>query len=722
MTTTRMSTPNPEVGWPGSGRPVRLTAWSLGHPVLAIVGWVLLVVLSIGLGSVVGLRQATSTQLTIGEAGRAATLAAAAGLAEPDTETVVFGGSGRVPAATVAAVHQDLAVTLGRLPDVADVGGPSVSPDGSSAIVPVTLRTAGQNADPLRHAVTAVAARHPGLGVSITGSTALDADVNGQLGADFHTALILSLPVTVVILLLAFGALLAAGVPVLLGATSVLSAVGLYSVVSHLLPDGGSTTELILLVGMAVGVDYSLFYLKREREERRRGHTGPVALRVAAATAGHAVVTSGCAVAVAMAGLLLLGGYNFTAMAVGGILVVGLAVLGSLTALPAVLGLLGDRVDRPRLPLLRRWMGADRPGRWWPLVLRPVLRFPAAALVVGVGLLVALAWPAHALHLKDSTVEDLPRELPSVVAYERVVAAFPDQQSTLEVVAAGDQSRTVVDRVVAGIAADRRFGADPQISTAGATTVARISVPFAGDSTEAASALTAMRSTIVPAASAGQTGVEVAVGGGVAADADYLDQMSGRAPWVVLFVLAFTFALMTWTFRSVVVGLVTILANVLSAAAAFGVLALVFQSSWGAALLGFHLTGAVIAWIPVFLFVLLFGLSMDYHVLVISRIKENVDRGMSTREAIREGVTASASVITSAAAVMIAVFAIFAGLSMVEFKELGVGLGVAVLLDVVVVRILVLPALMSLLGRANWWAPAFLARRAGRARRGDALS
>lgn len=716
MTSTRVATSTAVVERPASRPPVRLTTWSLRHPLPAIVGWVLLVVLCTAIGSWTGMRQATSAQLTAGEAGRAETMVSAAGLTEPDTETVVFGGSGRLPAATVAAVRTDLALTMSRVPGVAAVGAPVLSADGSTAIVAVTLTNSGADADALRQALDRVSARHPGLALSSTGSVTIDADVDAQLSSNFRTALVLSLPITIVILLLAFGALLAAGVPVLLGASSVLAAVGLYTAASHLLPDGGSTAELILLVGMAVGVDYSLFYLKREREERRRGRSGPMALRIAAATAGHAVVTSGFAVAVAMAGLFLLGDVNFAAMAVGGIFVVGLAVLGSLTFLPAVLSLVGDRVDRPRLPLIGRWLAADRPARWWPRVLRPVLRFPVAALVLGVGLLLAIAWPAHHLQLKNSTVADLPQHLPSVVAYDRVVADFPDQQSTLEVAARGTGARTVIGRVVAATDGNQQFGRDVQVATAGTTTVARVPVPFAGNSAGARSALATLRSTIVPAAVAGVPGVEVAVGGGIAADADYLDLISTRAPWVILFVVAFTFVLMAWTFRSVVVGLVTILANALSAAAAFGILALVFQSSWGARLLGFHLTGAVIAWIPVFLFVLLFGLSMDYHVLVISRIKENVDRGLSTREAVREGITASASVISSAAAVMIGVFAIFAGLSMVEFKELGVGLGAAVLLDVVVVRIMVLPALMTLLGRANWWAPAFLARRTDRVR------
>jgi putative drug exporter of the RND superfamily len=321
-----------------------------------------------------------------------------------------------------------------------------------------------------------------------------------------------------------------------------------------------------------------------------------------------------------------------------------------------------------------------------------------------------LAWPATTLHLKNSTVADLPQSLPSVAGYERLTAAFPDQRSSVDIVAKGSATdvATVVARIRTSISGNPVFGADPELQTAGDTSVLSIAVPYSEDSDQARSALHTVRTTVIPQARQGFAGVQVAVGGSIAGNVDYLDHLTSGAPLVIGFVLLTTFLLMTLSFRSVVVGLVTIAANLLSAGAAFGVLALVFQSRWGADLLGFHLSGGVIAWIPVFLFVILFGLSMDYHVLVISRIKDASDRGLHIRDAVREGITGSASVITSAAAVMIGVFAIFAGLHMVEFKELGVGLGVAVFLDVIVVRVLILPALMLLLGRANWWAPRFL--------------
>ncbi len=711
-----------------------LAGWSIRHPGIAILAWTVLVLVSMIGGNLAGMHKATDTQLTPGEAGRAAAMITAAGLDAQGSESVVITAKNgaALDRAVVGNTGPALARALGQLPMVASVAPGLLSSDGSTMLLPLTLSNRADDPKPLLDRISELGSTYPELQIAVTGSLTIGSDVDAQLARDFGSALLLSLPITLLILLLAFGALLAAGVPVLLGASSVLAAVGLYTVTSHVLPDGGSGAELILLIGMAVGVDYSLFYLKREREERLRGRTGEQALLVAAATAGHAVVTSGCALMVAMAGLFLLGDVNFASMAVGAVLVVALAVLGSLTVLPAVLGLLGARVDRPRIPILSRLTMSGRPGRVWPKLLRPALKFPAITLLIAVGGMLVLAWPATHLHLKSGTEADLPQTLPSVAAHERLTSAFPDERSQLEVVLHGGRAEvdSVVRRLESSIEApvsgpsstggpaptggpastggQASPAARPVRLTTGQTSVLSIPVPFTADSPEARAILAELRGSTIPAALQGVSVVQVAVGGSIARNADYVDELTSGAPWVVGFVLLMTFLLMTVVFRSVVVGLVAIACNLLSAGAAFGVLALVFQSSWGAELLGFHLSGGVIAWIPVFLFVILFGLSMDYHVLVISRIKEASDRGLPTRQAVSEGIGRSAPVISSAAAVMIGVFAIFAGLHMVEFKELGVGLGAAVLLDAVVVRIMILPALMALLGRANWWAPSFL--------------
>lgn len=682
--------------------PVLKTAlWSSRHPWIAVGGWVLLVALCVWGGSMIGMNKATDAQLAPGETGRAAELIADSGLVRPNVESLLItsldGGildpsSG---AAAAAAVTQDVRSLSG----VIDVGPPIASVDGTALLLNVSLEDTVEDPEALLAAAASVQASHPGTQLEVVGGLTIDADINEQLAGDFHTALLLSLPITVLILLVAFGALIAAGVPVLLGASSVLSAVGLYTVASHVLPDGGTAAELILLIGMAVGVDYSMFYLKRDREERQLGRSPKDAVTIAASTAGRAIVTSGVAVMVAMAGLFLLGDTNFASMASGSIIVVALAVLGSLTVLPATLALLGDRVDKPRIPLLSRFTMSGRPARVWPAMLRPALKYPALTLLVATIGMLLLALPARDLNLRSSTAADLPQSIPSAAAYQRLAEAFPNEQSGLTVVVHGPDAgvAATVDKITSIV------GGAPEVQTASQLAVVTVPVPHASDSQEARDALAHFRSTVVPQVAADD--VEVVVGGEIAYDVDYVDQLSSKAPLVIGFVLLLTFLLMTVAFRSVLIGVITIVANLLSAAAAFGVLVLVFQSQWGADLLGFNYTGGVIAWIPVFLFVILFGLSMDYHVLLISRIREGIDQGLTMRDAVREGIVSSAGVITSAAAVMIGVFAIFAGLSLVEFKELGVGLATAVLLDAIVVRILILPALMTLLGRTGWWAP-----------------
>ena len=554
-----------------------------------------------------------------------------------------------------------------------------------------------------------------GIRIQATGGDLIDEDVNDTLAHSFSTALTVSLPVTLLIMLVAFGALLAAGIPVLLGVTSVLSAVGLYAVASHAFPDGGQTAEVILLVGMAVGVDYSLFYLRREREERAAGRSESAALATAAATAGRAVVTSGLAVCIALAGMFLTNDTTFTAMAVGTIAVVLLAVLGSLTVLPAVLSLLGRRVDRPRIPLLWRLAARARRGSIVRTLLRPALRHPVVTAAVSLVGLVAIIVPAFGLQLRTDSVADLPDSMPSVVAYQDLVAAFPSQSMPDSVVVSAppEQAAAVKDAVaqlVARVSGDTSFAGDPVVRSTATTTVIEIAVPGDPESTPAKDALALLRGTIVPSTVGAVPGASVAVGGATAMSVDAIGHLSSRTPLVVGFVLVLTLVLMTLAFSSLAMGLVTIVVNLLSAAAAFGVLVGVFQHRWAEGLLGFHSTGGVIFWIPVFLFVILFGLSMDYHVLVVSRIKEAADRGVDPRQAVADGVAGSAGVVTSAAVVMIAVFAIFAGLPMIEFKELGIGLATAILLDAVVIRILLLPALLAILGRHAWWSPRWLAR------------
>ncbi|PSL02139.1 RND superfamily putative drug exporter [Haloactinopolyspora alba] len=707
---------------------VRVARWSAIRPWRAIGAWFAFLVVCVGGMSVAGIQQASDVDLGVGEAGRATEMIAEADLQAPATENVLItgasAGSGGFDAALADEIAGDVTRRMQALPDVAEVREPVEAADGEALMVPVVVAgdpdTAEERVDALLGVTERVDEQYPAMLVEQAGSASIMKSFNGMLEEDLGTIAMLSVPVTLAVLLLAFGAILAAGVPVLLGVSSVASAIGLYALASHAVPDGGTVTHLVLLVGMAVGVDYSLFYLRREREERARGRGTIEAVEIAAATSGHSVVVSGTAVAVSMAGLYLAGDVNFASMATGAILVVVVAVVGSLTVLPAMLAKLGRLVDRPRLPLVWRLTASSRRPRFWPAVLRPALRRPAVTFGVSVAALLALAAPALNMSLSNPSEESFPRSLPVMQSYDRLVDTFPSS-GTSHVVAvehgAGERAAVddALDRLGGLVAVDGHFAHDqpPRIRTAddGTVTTATLGVPYPPQSDEAAESLRVLRDEVLPAAF-DDVGAEIAVGGGVAENVDYSDNLSSKLPWIIGFVLVLAFVMMTVTFRSVVVGATTVFVNLLSTVAAFGVLTLVFQNTWAEGVLDFTSNGAVVVWIPLFLFVILFGLSMDYHVFVVSRIREAVDRGVSTREAIREGITGSAGVVTSAALVMVAVFGLFAAMRVVEMKQMGVGLAVAILIDAVVIRAVVLPSLMALLGRANWWAPRFMRRRA----------
>ncbi|MEH1102443.1 MMPL family transporter [Micromonospora sp. CPCC 205561] len=713
---------------------VRLARWSAEHPWRAIALWVVFVAVCFVGGSAAGLNEATDADQAIGESGRAGLIVDAGGFDDPAVENVLITPRGGTldPAAAKAAAD-DAATRLRSVTGVASVGEPVTAGDGSALLLPVTMagdpETASERVGPLRDATAGVQDGHPGLRVEQVGGPSISKALDDTLGADFKRAELLSLPVTLAILIIAFGALIAAGVPVLLALSSVAAAMGLSTLASHLVPATDTTASVILLIGMAVGVDYSLFYVRREREERARGRSGLDAVEIAAETSGHAVVVSGFAVIISMAGLLLAGDVVFSSLAVGSILVVAVAVTGSLTVLPALLAKLGRWVDRPRVPLLWR-LTAPRTGRhgepvaprFWPAVLRPALRAPVATLVISVGLLLVLAAPALGMKLKFPGMEDLPRSTPAMQAYDRLTAAFPSNGTSHTVAvrapaAEAERVGAALTELAGRASADPLFapteagGPKIEVSADRRVSVLEVATPYASRTDEAVRSLERLRADLVPAALGGVPGVEYAVGGGVAASEDYARHVWSKLPVVIGFVLVLTFLVMVLTFRSVVIALSSILLNLLSAGAAYGLLVLVFQGEWAEGLLGFTSMGAIVTWLPLFLFVVLFGLSMDYHVFVVSRIREGVRAGMSNRDAVAYGITSSAGVVTSAAIVMVGVFAIFASLSTIDMKQLGVGLAAAILLDATIIRAVVLPALMTMLGDANWWAPRFLRAR-----------
>ena len=687
------------------------------------------VVVCLAGGNFAGQVDATQDDNAIGEAGRATTIADSGHFDQPTVENVLItsrGGALDLTAAKAAAA--DAGTRMKALPEVADVGEAVPAHDGTALLLPVTMSgdsgTAEKRVQPLLDATAAVQKAHPALRIEETGGASISKAMDDTLGKDFQTAEFLSLPVTLVILIVAFGALIAAGIPVFLALSSVAAAMGLSTLASHLVPMGDATSSVILLIGMAVGVDYSLFYLRREREERAKGREHLDAVEIAAETSGHAVVVSGFAVTIAMGGLFLAGDATFSSLALGSILVVLVAVAGSLTVLPALLAKLGRWVDRPRVPVLWRLTRASsgahaaRGPRFWPTVLRPALRHPGITLAVAVGLLLALAAPALGMRLNFPGMQDLPRTTPAMQAYDRLTAAFPSTGTTHLVavkVPAGQldatkreltelAQRTQGDRLFAPIDGQPRI----DVSKDGTVVTMDVATPFAGRSDEARQSLAKLRTDLVPATVGTVPGAEYAVGGFVAESVDYADHIAHKLPLVMGFVLVLTFLVMTMTFRSVVVALTSIALNLLSAAASYGLLVLVFQGSWAPGLLGFTSMNAIVSWLPLFLFVVLFGLSMDYHVFVVSRIREARARGLSNREAVGYGITTSAGTVTSAAIVMVAVFSIFATLSTIDMKQLGVGLAAAILLDATIIRGVVLPAAMTLLGEANWWAPKFL--------------
>jgi RND superfamily putative drug exporter len=706
---------------------VRIARWSAEHPWRAIGAWLLFVAICVGAGQVAGTKQADFDDNPKGELATYQSIVDEAGFERPSTENVLITAKdGSLDKNQAMAAAADVRERMDALDEVGKVSDPIPSPKGTAVLVNVEMTGSSDTSDeriqPLLDTTADIQQSYPDLRVEEVGGASLDKALSETLGDDFQQAELISIPVTLVIMLLVFGALIAAGVPVLLAMSAVGTALGLSALVSHLIPATDNTASMILLIGMAVGVDYSLFYIRREREERAKGSGHLDAVEIAAATSGHAIVVSGIAVTVAMAGMFVVNDIVFSSIAVGAILVVLAAMIGSITVLPALLAKLGRWVDRPRVPFLWRLSmrsGAGEP-RFWKAVLRPSLRKPKTTLIISGGLLVALAIPAFGMNLNASTEKDLPRSIPIMQVYDRMTDAFPSTGASHEIAVRvpADQTgaaKSAVDDLLARLAADDRFAHDqkPEVRQAAGGRIVLISagIPDDGGSAEADQSLTALRTTLLPQTIGTVAGAEFAVSGMTAGENDFVDQMNDSLPWVIGFVLLLTFLVMVWAFRAPVIALSAIGLNLLSAGAAYGAMVLVFQNTWAEGLLGFTSTGGITAWLPVILFVTLFGLSMDYHVFVVSRIREAADSGLSTRDAVAAGITRSAGVVTSAAAVMIGVFSIFATLSTIDMKQMGVGLATAILIDATLIRAVVLPALMTVLGGANWWTPRFLRRR-----------
>jgi RND superfamily putative drug exporter len=701
----------------------RMARWSGRHRKVAILGWLATMVMLFAFSIVSPMNMIIYETAGPGESGRANAILYEE-FERPAAESVLVQSTElTAPSPQFRVVVGDVVEAVGSLDEVASVESPYgaqdtglISADQASALVPVEYagppEDAADKTDAVVSAVAAVQQAHPDFYIGSFGESTNQA-LNDSFAEDLKTAGLYSVPLTLVILLIAFGAVVAAGIPLLLGLSAVLGTLGLVSLVSHVVPMSESTSALVLLIGLAVGVDYSMFYLKREREERAAGRTESAALEAAAATSGHAVLVSGVTVIVAMSGMLLTRDATFASFGIATMIVVAVAMLGSLTVLPALLSKLGDRVDRGRVPFLGRLRRPDGEGRIWGAILNRVLRRPVVSVLLAGALLLTIAAPALQMTTVQPGIDTFPQHL--LTTYNRLEAAFPGTEVSADVVIKTDdvespEIQAAIRELTAAALGTEVMNQPVDVSVNPEGTVAVVAVPVAGNGSDGPSneALDALRDDIVPATVGSLDGTEVAVAGMTAETRDFDSQMSTTAPLVFGFVLLLAFVLMLVTFRSLVIAIKAVLLNLLSVAAAYGVLVLAFQQGWGKTLLGFEATGGIDPFLPILLFVILFGLSMDYHVFILSRVRETYDDGATTRDAVAHGIKSTAGVVTSAAIVMVGVFSIFGVLQAMIFKQFGVGLAAAILIDATIIRAVLLPASMSLLDRWNWYLPGWL--------------
>jgi uncharacterized membrane protein YdfJ with MMPL/SSD domain len=706
----------------------RMGSWSARHWKTAVFGWLAAVIVLFAFGNmVVGFKQLDINDAGVGQSHKAdQVLKKAFPERRPQMEFTLVQSASRT--ADDPAFRSTVADVIGAVkssPAIKKLDSPYgpkrgslISDDRHAAMVQWEMKgdadKAQDNIDALSAATDKVGKQHPGFFVGHAGVSS-DKGLEKMFLDQLKLAGERSIPITIGVLLVVLGSLVAVGIPVLLALSGVLGTIGLVAVTSHVVPADSNVNAVILLIGLAVGVDYSLFYIKRWREERAAGREPSAALAAAAATSGRSVLISGFTVLIAMAGLFFAGDKTYLSFGIATMIVVGVAMLGSLTVLPALLSKLGPRVDKGRIPFVHRFRNDAGGSRLWKAILKPTLRHPVAAATLAGGVLLVLALPAFHLHTAQSGLEALPKSAPTVPTIQRIEDAFSNGNVAPAIVAIEANTDSPATRQAIAALRTRALASGQarkpiEVDVNASHDVARVTIPLVGNGVDDRSntALETLRDDILPATVGRIPGATFAVTGNTAQSVDQNSLLKSKAPLVFGFVLIFAFGLLLVSFRSIVIALKAIILNLLSVAAAYGVLIATFQYGWGESLFDFTSNGGIAFWLPIFLFVILFGLSMDYHVFILTRVREARDRGLSTSEAVEHGISATAGVVTSAALVMVGVFAVFALMPILDMKEMGIGLAAAVLIDATIIRAVLLPASMKLLGDWNWYLPTWL--------------
>jgi putative drug exporter of the RND superfamily len=631
------------------------------------------------------------------------------------TEVVVVRAvSGPIDHATVEQLAKDLRAAGASFVATSSDDTRLVSQEGDAEALLVALGLdAEANVDPVVAAVEKVD-EDPAYEAAITGDFVSDADIEQLSQDDLRNGeLFFGAPAALIILLLVFGAVVAGLIPLVLAILSIVVALALTAIVGQFFELSVFVQNMIFGMGLALGIDYSLFILSRFREERSQGKEKLQAIEMAGATASRAVLFSGLAFVLAMFGLELVPNTIMRSLATGAILVGIVSVVAALTLLPAVISLLGDRINAGRVPYFGRKASGATESRFWGRIVGAVMRRPVVSLVAAVVLLLACAVPILSYKTGEAGISTLPDRFESKQGFLLLNEEFPGQTiDPVQVVVDGNTESDELKAAVVGLEselADRPiFGSATQETSPGHDLLV-LTVPVAGDplSDEAVAAVRELRSELIPTVFEG-SGIPVYVGGSTAEEIDYFDVMDRWLPIVFVFVLGLSFILLTVAFRSVVVPATAIAMNLLSVGAAYGLLVLVFVKGVGNEIFGFQQVDAIEAWVPLFLFAVLFGLSMDYQVFLLSRIREKFSESGDNDLAVSFGVGSTARLITGAALIIIAVFSGFARGDLVMFQQMGFGIAVALLIDATIVRSVLVPASMKLLGRWNWYLPTWL--------------